>query len=123
MPRFEKGNNHSNGKGGRPKNSRNKLCRAVVEDLLNDWADGGAAAIKIMRMEDPSAYVRAMVSIIPKEILFQSGMADLDDDSLDELIVHIRERLLVERQEQALELKTDEFKTDELKMIQNGKSP
>ena len=32
-------------KGGRKPGSRNKLCRAVLEDLMADWAEGGAAAI------------------------------------------------------------------------------
>ena len=66
--RFEKGNAHAhNGKQGRPPGSRNKLCRAVLEDLLADWAEGGAAAVKMMRVERPAEYVRVMCSILPKE--------------------------------------------------------
>jgi hypothetical protein len=56
---FEPGNTYGrNGLGGRPKGSRNKLCRALLADLLADWADGGADAIKMMRMEEPGAYIR-----------------------------------------------------------------
>jgi hypothetical protein len=103
--RFQKGNNASNGKGGRPLGSRNKLCRAVLEDLLADWAEGGQAAIKMMRMERPAEYVRAMCSILPKELIFEnSAVTELDDDELDRMISMLRERALAARQEQALEM-------------------
>jgi hypothetical protein len=104
--RFQKGNNYSaNGNGsGRPKGSRNKLCRAVLEDLMADWAEGGAAAIKMMRVERPAEYVRVMCSILPKELIFEnSAVTELDDDELDHMISMLRERALAVRQEQALE--------------------
>jgi hypothetical protein len=108
MPIFKPGNPYAhNGKAGRPKGSRNKLCRAVLEDLMADWQEGGAAAIKIMRMEEPAAYVRAMVSILPKELILESGMENLDDGELDHMIGMLRERALAARQEQALELKPE----------------
>ena len=109
MARFEKGNSYSaNGNGsGRPKGSRNKLCRAVLEDLLADWAEGGAAAIKMMRIERPAEYVRVMCSILPKEMLFENTATELDDDQLAELIGHIREQLLARNEPlQLTEMKT-----------------
>jgi hypothetical protein len=106
--RFEPGNTYGrNGLGGRPKGSRNKLCRAVLEDLLADWQEGGADAIKMMRMEKPGAYVRVMCSILPKELLFEQTASNLDDDELDHMIEMLRERALAARQEQALELKPE----------------
>jgi len=60
-------------KGGRKPGSRNKLCRAVLEDLMADWAEGGAAAIKMMRIEQPAAYVRVMCSILPKELILENS--------------------------------------------------
>jgi hypothetical protein len=86
--RFQKGNAYSaNGNGsGRPLGSRNKLCRAVLEDLLADWAEGGIAAIRMMRIENPSAYCKMMASILPKELLFESGaVTELDDNALDRI--------------------------------------
>jgi hypothetical protein len=103
--RFEKGNNYSNGKGGRPLGSRTKLCKRLLEDLFADWQEGGVAAIKMMRIERPSEYVRVMVSILPKEmILDNSAITELDDSELDQMITMLRERALAVRQEQALEL-------------------
>ena len=83
-------------KGGRKPGSRNKLCRAVLEDLMADWAEGGAAAIKIMRIENPSGYCKMMGSILPKELIFDQG-----DAELDHMIEMLRERALAVRQEQA----------------------
>ncbi len=99
MTRFEKGHT------GRPKNSRNKLCRAMLDDLMADWSEGGAAAIKIMRIERPSEYVRAMVSILPKELLFENAVTELDDEDLNRMIEMLREKVLESRREQTLELK------------------
>jgi hypothetical protein len=86
-------------KGGRPKGARNRLCRAVLDDLMADWREGGPAAIKIMRTERPHEYVRAMVSILPKELILESSMTDLTDDQLDELIDQIKQQLLTVRRE------------------------
>jgi hypothetical protein len=93
------------GHSGRPKGSRNKLCRAMLDDLMADWAEGGAAAIKIMRIEEPSAYVKAMVSILPKELLFENAVTELDDEELDFMIEALRARAIAARQDQTLELK------------------
>jgi hypothetical protein len=102
--RFEKGH------AGRPKGSRNKLCRAMLDDLMADWAEGGPAAIKIMRIERPSEYVRAMVSILPKELLFENAVTELGDEELNRMIEMLRERALAARQEQTLELKPEKPK-------------
>jgi hypothetical protein len=105
--RFQPGNNSSNGKGGRPLGSRNKLCKAMLEDLAADWREGGVAAIKMLRVENPTQYVRIMVSILPKELLFENTATELDDDQLAELIGHIREQLLARNEPlQLTEMKT-----------------
>jgi hypothetical protein len=105
--RFQKGNAFGhNGKGGRPLGSRNKLCRAVLEDLVADWAEGGAAAIKMMRVENPSAYCKMMASILPKELLFESGaVTELDDNALeriDEFLMGLHQQIIEGREVQTL---------------------
>jgi len=104
MPKFQPGNQWShNGNGaGRPKGSRTKLCKAMLEDLAADWREGGAAAIAIMRIENPSGYCKMMASILPRELVFDSGMSDFDDDALDELLAGLHQRLLEVREQQAL---------------------
>jgi hypothetical protein len=99
------------GHSGRPKGTKNKLCRAMLDDLMAEWLEGGAAAIKIMRIEEPAQYCKMMASILPRELWLDNSTSDLDDDQLSELIDRIREQLLIERQKQPLQ---------ELKVIANG---
>ena len=44
-----------------------------LKTLLADWREGGAAAIKMMRIERPAEYVRVMCSILPKGMLFETS--------------------------------------------------
>jgi hypothetical protein len=106
MSKFQPGNQWAhNGKQGRPLGSRTKLCRKLLEDLSADWQEHGAAALRIMRMERPAEYCRMMTSILPRELLFETGsVSELADDELDQMITMLRERALAVRQEQALEM-------------------
>ena len=108
MSKFQPGNQWSrNGNGaGRPAGSPHQAVQAAAwKTLFADWQEGGAAAIKMMRIERPAEYVRVMCSILPKEMLFETGsVSELADDELDQMITMLRERALAVRQEQALEL-------------------
>lgn len=56
------------GKGGRPKGSRNKLGEAFVSDLFDEWTRSGANALKRVVQDDPTAFVRVVAQILPREI-------------------------------------------------------
>lgn len=79
---------------GRPKGTRNKFSEAFMRDILEDWEEGGAKAIKAVRENDPSTYLRVAASIIPKDInindtreaAFDNFIENLEDDELDKLI-------------------------------------
>jgi hypothetical protein len=86
-------------KGGRTKGSRNKLSAQVIEDILAEWREHGPAAIRIMRIEEPGAFVRVVVSTLPKELIVESAMADLDDEELDALIDQLKHIAIASRQE------------------------
>jgi hypothetical protein len=62
--RFLTGNNG----GGRPRGSRNKLGEQFVSDLYSEWQKSGAAALKRMSQDDPTAFVRVVAGILPREI-------------------------------------------------------
>jgi hypothetical protein len=105
---FEKGNTYSaNGNGsGRPLGSRTRLCKRLLEDLAADWAEGGIAAIRMMRMENPSGYCKMMASILPKELLFESGaVTELDDNALeriDQFLVGLHQQIIEGKEVQML---------------------
>jgi hypothetical protein len=90
-------------KGGRPRGSRNKLFAQVFEDVLQHWnqpvpgrnVSQGMAALEVMRKERPAEYVKAVLSIMPKEVLLSdSTVADLNDEQIDTLLMTLRKQVL-----------------------------
>ena len=81
---------------GRPRGSRNKFCREFIEALQRDFQEHGADAIKIVRIEDPSTYLRVCASLMPRELTVETVAADLGDDELDNVIERLRNELLLE---------------------------
>ncbi len=63
---FQKGRDKT---GGRVKGSRNKLSMAFVEALAKEFDEHGAEAIRIMRIENPSDFLKVIAAVIPKEFI------------------------------------------------------
>ena len=57
---------------GRVKGTRNKISQAFLEALAADFEEGGAAAIKVMRIERPSEYVNVLLRYCRKSSIFQT---------------------------------------------------
>ena len=53
---------------GRPRGARNKLGEEFLTQLCDDSEVHGAAVIERVRQEDPAAYLRVIVSVLPKEL-------------------------------------------------------
>jgi hypothetical protein len=92
-----------NGGGGRPRGARNRLASHVFDDVLAHWNDPaapgssvtkGKEALETMYKEKPNEYVRAVLSLMPKELMIESTMSDMSDDQLDDLMVKIRDALV-----------------------------
>jgi hypothetical protein len=78
--------------GGRPRGSRNRLASEFLEALLKDFKEGGAAAIKVARIEDPVRYLAVMASLMPKELAVEhSQFGELSDDEVAALLEHVKE--------------------------------
>ena len=69
-----------NGGGGRPKGSRNKLGEKLIEDLYEHWQKNGMKAIEAMFEERPHEYVRAVVSILPREVKIENVDSMTDEE-------------------------------------------
>jgi hypothetical protein len=76
-----------------------------------DWEEHGADAVKIMRAEDPSGYVRVMVSTLPKEFTVETALADLSDDDIDDLIGQIKRHMIENRPALLIEGKSNGLKS------------
>lgn len=77
---------------GRPKGSRNKLGETVLADLLDDWREGGREAIRRVREEDPSTYLRVVGSVIPKELILHTSVLDeLEREEIADFVRRLEE--------------------------------
>jgi hypothetical protein len=85
--------------GGRPAGARNKLNSRFLQDLFEDWQEHGAKAIELMRVEDPSAYVRVVAGCLPKEFTVETALAELSDDDVDDLIGRLKQHMLESRKQ------------------------
>jgi hypothetical protein len=77
---------------GRPKGSRHKLSVDFIAALHDDFEVNGVAAIVRVRETDPTAYVRVIASLLPKEVKVQTA-SDLTDEQLDAQIHRIAAEL------------------------------
>ncbi len=74
------------GSPGRPRGARNKLAARVLEDLFAHWNESaapgsnmtkGLAAMEMMYKEKPNEYVRAVLSVMPKELAIENFTAGM----------------------------------------------
>ena len=87
MTKFD-GVNHV---GGRPKGVRNRLSHEFIAALLKDFEEGGAAAIKIARLEEPVKYLAIVAALMPRELAVEHNqLGDLSDDEVNALLEHVQ---------------------------------
>ena len=94
------------GAGGRTKGTRNRLAAKVFEDIFAHWCEPsvaeastckGQAALEMLYRERPGDYLRLTASVLPKEFIFESATAELDDEQIDELLGALRQRMMEQR--------------------------
>jgi hypothetical protein len=84
---------HSRQSQGRPRGSRHKLSEEVLADLMADFEENGADAIQRVRETDPTAYVRIIASLLPKQAeKVPNPFENLTDEELDALEAWLSER-------------------------------
>ena len=76
--------------------ARVKLQRKYFDALLADFAVHGEAAIRIMRIEEPSQYIRVIASLMPKEFtVSDNALGDLSDEDLQQLLARAQAMLKI----------------------------
>jgi hypothetical protein len=96
---------------GRPKGARNKLdayayacALAHVQHRLGDPAPPEYAATSLWAAldftlkEEPKDYVRQIISMLPKQVSFESSLHNMEDDKIDNLLIQLRDRALEAKQ-------------------------
>ena len=89
---------------GRPRGAKNRLHRPFVEAPHEDFREHGADAIRVCRIEDPTAYLKVIASILPRELVVESAAADLSDEELEAMIANLKAQMLEAAREQPLAL-------------------
>lgn len=79
---------------GRPKGSRVRLGEQFLSDVLVDWGEHGAQAIRDMRDKNPGDYCKMVAATLPKELnLKVSELDELTDDQLARQLAAIATQL------------------------------
>ena len=81
---------------GRPIGSRNKLGQDFINDAHQLWQEGGIAALRRMRDEEPSKFCVMIAGLIPHQLKLEveHSIAGLSEDELIERLIESRNRLL-----------------------------
>ena len=53
---------------GRPKGSRNKLGEVFIQDMYEAWQTSGVDVLARVMRDEPAAFLRSMVAILPREL-------------------------------------------------------
>ena len=101
---FTKG--QSGNPAGRPKDTRNRLTKKVLEDILQHWNEldpvtkttKGLHALQRAYRDKPVEYVKAVLSVMPKDLTIESITSNMTDADLDELTVAIKDHLTAVRE-------------------------
>jgi hypothetical protein len=95
MSRDNKGRFITGGNGGpgRPPGSRNRLAEDFLSALCADWYKHGPAAIAMVRLKNPTAYVRVVAGLVQRD---QPNPATsyLDDYTDLELIASLKAEIV-----------------------------
>jgi len=54
-------------RAGRTPGSRSRLNNKLIQDLYDEWVEGGKDALRIMRIEEPAQFVKCALATLPRE--------------------------------------------------------
>lgn len=75
--------------GGKPKGARDRLQAKFLHALADDFEAHGKKAIEACRTSDPSAYLRAIVALMPKELEISRPLDELTDEQLESVLAAV----------------------------------
>jgi hypothetical protein len=81
-----------NSGGGRRKGARGKLSELFLTTIADDFAKHGPATIERVRQDDPAAYLKAVASLVPRQLILERER-EIDYSKLSrEEIIELLER-------------------------------
>ncbi len=88
---------------GRPKGSRNRFTETFMRTLADDFASKGADALAALRSTNPEAYLRIIISLLPKSLImqyeesFNVDFATISQEEFVQLLDDVQRRKFLER--------------------------
>jgi hypothetical protein len=81
---------------------RRQLTNQVLRDIFGHWntvepgtsATRGQLTLTHLYRTEPALYAKLVAALLPKDILIESAIGDMDDDQIDDVIARIKERLI-----------------------------
>jgi len=86
--------------GGKPKHAKNRLSNAFLSRMADDFEKHGVRAIERMREERPHEYIKAIASLMPRELEVEnrSALDALEEDALEAALMMVQ-RLIAAKQQ------------------------
>ena len=53
---------------GRPRGTRERLSKAVIEQIMTDWSKHGLKVIESVRKDKPEAYLQIVARLLPQNL-------------------------------------------------------
>lgn len=88
---------------GRPKGARNKFTEVLMKTLFEDFSVNGADALCALRTSNPEAYIRIIVSLLPKgsvakyEQSFNVDYENLTEEEFVQILDSIKKQSFIEK--------------------------
>ena len=78
---FKKGN------PGRPKGSKNKITKAYLDAITDDFHKHGKKAIETVRERQPDVYLKLVAQLVPKDVVLETDVRHFVINAEPELTV------------------------------------
>ena len=78
---------------GRPLGSRHRISEQFVQMIADDFERHGAEAMRRVRDEDPSTYLRLVAGLVPRNLEILTAKENMRENTVQELDAKIAEEL------------------------------
>jgi hypothetical protein len=88
---------------------RRQLTNQVLREIFTHWCEvepgakgtRGKLILDHLFRTEPTQYAKLVAALLPRDLLIESTVGEMDDDQIDDVIARIKERLLDARAEEA----------------------
>jgi hypothetical protein len=94
--------------------TKRALTNKVLREIFDHWNEveektgktRGQMTLTHLFRSEPGNYARLIASLLPRDLIVENKLAEIDDDQIDEMIFRMRERIEQENAARAIEPRT-----------------